>query len=106
MTNQLAAQPAAWIMALLLLIACWPISRALRHEQLHPLAAYLLFTSMLVLVSAIVFFVLLQAAAATLPPGALEGAGPALVVALLSLLPGLIAGWLVVRRPQIRRMPK
>jgi uncharacterized membrane protein len=102
----LTSQPVAWIIILVLLVACWPISQSLRHEKLHPVAAYLLFTSVLALVAALVFFVLIRIASAVFEPSALEGAGPAIAITLLSLVPGFVAARWIVGRPQWRRMPK
>ena len=38
-----ALEPAAWLVAIFMLAACWPLAQRARHENLHPLAAYLLF---------------------------------------------------------------
>ena len=43
----------AWAAAALVVALCWPISQALRHERLRPIAAFLLFTSAFILVAAI-----------------------------------------------------
>ena len=103
---ELADQPAIWIIAALVLAVCWPIAQSLRHEKLHPIAAYLLFVSVMFLVAALVFMVVIRVAAALMSPTALEGAGVAVAISLLSLLPGFFAARWIVRRPQIRRMPK
>lgn len=105
MRPDFAAQPLAWIIVLVVLVASWPIAQSLRHEKLHPLAAYLLFISVLVLVAASVFWLLVWVTFALLGPTALEGIGPAVAVTLVSLVPGFAAGWWIVRRPQWRRMP-
>jgi len=101
-----ALQPMAWIAALLVLVACWPISQALRHPRLRPLAAFLLFTSVLALVSAGIFWALLLIVGALFGAAALEGPVAAVVIVLISLLSGFAAGRAIVRRPQVRRMPK
>ncbi|SDC03625.1 hypothetical protein [Ruegeria marina] len=106
MTNTLSDQPTAWFIAILALAACWPIAQALRHEKLHPLAAYLLFTSLLVLVSAAAFWILIRVASTVFAPGALDRTGFAVAIILLSLAPGFAAARWIVRRPQWRRMPK
>ncbi len=100
------AQPAAAVAGLLVLAGCWPLAQALRNDKLHPVAAYLLFVSVLGLVSAAIFAVLLRGAMAFLGPAALESAGAAVAITLLSLAPGLAAARRVVRRPQRRRMPR
>jgi type VI protein secretion system component VasK len=102
----MAREPLAWIVALVLLALCWPLAQWLRHEKLHPLAAWLLFTSILVLVSAAVFLILLWGARLLLSPAALAGPGAAAAIVVLSLLPGLAAARWIVRRPQQRRMPR
>ncbi len=106
MTTSAADQPVIWLIALLALVACWPIAQALRHKKLHPLAAWLLFTSLFVLVSAAVFQVLIRIGVAVFPPGALEDPGLAIAIVLLSLAPGFAAGRWIVRRPQWRQMTK
>lgn len=106
MSMALVNQPVAWIIVLLALVLCWPLAQSLRHEQLRPVAAYLLFTSVLVLVTAPVFLALAWIATLLLPAGAAGGTVTALVTLLLSLLPGLAAARWIVRRPQNRRMPR
>ena len=106
MTTPAADQPVIWVIALLALAACWPIAQTFRHEKLHPLAAYLLFTSLFALVSAAVFQVLIRIGIAVLPPGALEEPGLAIAIVLLSLAPGFAAGRWIVRRPPWQQMPK
>lgn len=102
----LTSQPVAWIIVVLVLVLCWPIAQSLRHEKLHPVAAYLLFISVLGLVAAPVFWALIAGASAMFGPAALEGAGAAVAIIVLSLVPGLAAARWIVRRPQWRRMPK
>jgi len=106
MTIDVANQYIAWIIALITLVACWPIAQSLRHEKLHPLAAYLLFVSILALVSTSVFWVLIVIGRILVGPSALEGVGPAVITVLASLVPGGAAAVWIVRRPQVRRMPK
>lgn len=106
MTAAFVAQPVVWIIVLLVLVACWPMSQALRHERLRPVAAYLLFTSVLVLVSALMFMVLVWGALALAGPALLEGAAAAAITLVLALVPGLLAARWIVSFPQARRMPK
>ncbi|WP_020683205.1 hypothetical protein [Marinobacterium rhizophilum] len=106
MDTSLVYQPIAGILALLLLALCWPIAQALRHERLRPLAAYLLFVSVLALTVALSFRLLLWVAVLLLPPDRLESVGAAIVLGILSLMLGLAAACWVVRRPQRRRMPR
>jgi hypothetical protein len=102
----ISAQTIAWIVSVAVLVGCWPLAQTLRHDKLQPLAAYLLFTSVLALVAAPVFWIALRLAAAWLGRAALEGAVPALAITALALLPGFFAARWIVRRPQWRRMPK
>ncbi|MFC6671561.1 hypothetical protein [Marinobacterium aestuariivivens] len=106
MSASLLSEPLAGLLALLVLALCWPLSQALRHEKMRPLAGYLLFVSLFGLVSALSFRVLLWLAVLLLPPAALEGMAAPVILALLSMVPGLIAARWIVRRPQQRRMPK
>ncbi|WP_439156316.1 hypothetical protein [Yoonia sp.] len=95
-----------WIIVLIVLAVCWPIAQSLRHKNLHPFAAYLLFVSVLGLVSALVFWSLLFVGSALVGPAGMEGAGPAAIIILLSVVSGFAAARWIVRRPQVRRMPK
>ena len=106
MTPTSADQPVIWLIALLALVACWPIAQAFRHDRLHPLAAWLLFTSVFALVSAAAFRVLIGIGSAVLTYGALENPALAAIIVLASLAPGFAAGRWIVRRPQWRKMPK
>lgn len=102
----LATQYTTWLIVVITFVAGWPIAQSHRHEKLHPLAAYLLFISVLALVSSPVFWILILIGSALFGPASLEGAGPAVVIVLIALVPGLAAGRWIVRRPQVRRMPK
>lgn len=106
MAFNLASDPLVWGLVLLALVACWPIAQSLRHQGLHPMAAYLLFVSVLTLVAAPVFWGLILGASALFGPAALEGAVAAVVIIFLSLLPGFAAARWIVRLPQWRQMPK
>jgi len=106
MTFDLTNQYISWMIVLITLAACWPIAQSLRHEKLHPLAAYLLFVSVMALVSAPVFWVLLLIGNTLVGPANLEGVAPAVIIVLVSLVPGFVAAQWIVRRPQVRRMPK
>ena len=98
--------PILWIAGLLILALFWPLASRVRHQRLKPLAAYLLFTSVFALVSAAAFVLLLGAGLAFLPEQTMEGPWAAGIVGLLAALPAFAAAVLVVRRPQIRRMPR
>lgn len=106
MIFDLANQYITWIIAFVALVVCWPVAQTFRHKRLHPLAAYLLFVSVLALVSALVFWALLLIISASVGPASLEGVGAAVIIVLLSFVPGFVAAWWIVRRPQVRRMPK
>ncbi len=106
MSTAFVTQPVVWIIVLLVLAACWPMAQALRHERLRPVAAYLLFTSVLVLVSALTFMVLVWGALALAGPAVLEGTAAAVITLVLALVPGLVAARWIVSFPQTRRMPK
>lgn len=106
MIAELAYQPAVWFLAVLALAACWPAAQAQRHAEMKPLAAWLLFTSMLAIVGGLSFSALALIAAALFGGDALGSGGPAFVILLLALAPGVMAGRAAVRRPQRRRMPR
>lgn len=97
---------AGWIIAILVLALSWPVAQSLRHDKLRPLAAYLLFTSVFVLVAAAIFLLAVRLGAALLGVEAMEGPAAAFIVLLLSLVPGFAAARWIVRRPQERRMPR
>jgi len=98
--------PLFWLAILAGLALCWPLAQCLRHPRQRPLAAWLIFTSALIGVAAVLFSALVAIAMQVLPPGAAESGATALIVLVLALAPALAAaGWLV-RRPPDRRMPK
>lgn len=99
-------QSVAVIAALLILVVFWPLAQRLRHDRLSAIAAYLLFTSVFALVGAGVFMLLFGLGVVLLPQGAMDGPLAASVTVLLVLLPALAAAVRIVRRPQIRRMPR
>lgn len=92
--------------ALVVLAACWPLAQRFRHEKLRPLAAYLLFVSVLALVSSAVFWLVLAIGGALVGADRLDGMAAAAIVILVSLVPGFGAARRIVGRPQVRRMPK
>ncbi|SIO47442.1 hypothetical protein SAMN05444722_2412 [Rhodovulum sp. ES.010] len=98
--------PILLIAAVVLLAACWPFAQRWRHPDQRPLAAYLIFASVLALVSAPPFW-LISVLAQLLLPGGVPTAGlTAVAVALVSLGAGVLAACRVVRRPPRRRMPR
>ena len=101
----IAVEPLVWIIAVVLLIGCWPLAQRLRHEKLRPLAAYLIFVSVLALVSGGVFWALAWIFTLSGPQSAL-GNVAAFILLLIALLAGFFAGWWVIRFPQNRQMPK
>jgi peptidoglycan biosynthesis protein MviN/MurJ (putative lipid II flippase) len=92
--------------AALVLLGSWPIAQRLRHRDQRPFAAFLIFTSMLILVAAMVWWALIFLTSAILPPGALDGYLAGVVILLISLAAGLAAGAALVKRPPNRRMPR
>lgn len=100
-----AFEPVAWLIAAALLVACWPLAQRLRHEKLRPVAAYLLFVSVLGLVAGGVFWALAWLFTLWGPDAALGNVAAA-VIMLLSLGAGFVAGRWIIRYPQTHRMPK
>ena len=98
--------PLVWIAVIVLLALFWPIAQMIRHDKLKPLAAYLLFTSVFALIGGAVFLLTLWAGVAILPADAMAGPIAAAVTVLVAILPALAAAAWIVRRPQIRRMPR
>jgi hypothetical protein len=100
------ASPVAWICVLALLVMAWPASQRWRHERRRPLSAYLLLVSIFALVGAAVFVAL--AAFARLSGFAASAGTPAaaLVTLALVLIPAVLLGRAVIRRPPRPRMPR
>ena len=98
--------PLVWIAPIVLLVLFWPLVQRLRHKDLAPLAAYLLFASVFALVGAAVFMLAVSIGMAVLPEGAMRTMAAPLIVLLIATIPAFFAAWLVVRRPQSRRMPR
>lgn len=92
--------------AVLVLLAGWPLAQRLRHEDQRPIAAFLIFTSMLILVAAVVWWGGLLVASAILPPEVMEGDAVGAIILLVSVAAGFVAGSLLVKRPPSRRMPR
>lgn len=101
-----SSNPLILVAAIILLGLFWPLAQRLRHKDLKPLAAYLLFTSVFVLVGSAVFVLIFWINLAVLPEGALRSPVAMTFVLLIAAVPAFVAGFLVVRRPQIRRMPR
>lgn len=106
MGTEYAYQPGIWLAALIVLALAWPISQRFRHERLRPLAAYLLFTSVLTLVSGLLFMMFVWAGRIFLTSSVFEEPAAGVVITVLSILSGAAAGWFAVRFPQERRFPK
>jgi hypothetical protein len=98
--------PLIWIAAIVLLVLFWPRAQRLRRRELAPLAAYLLFSSVFALVGAAVFMPAVRIGIAVLPEGAMRTTAAPPIVLLVATVPAFLAARLVVRRPQIRRMPR
>lgn len=94
--------PLFLLIALLMLAGCWPLAQALKHRDQSPLAAFLLFASVLGLVAAAVYFALTWLV--TLLVGT-PGLAIGVICLIAAVLAGAAAGWQVVRRPPRRRMP-
>lgn len=98
--------PFVWIAVIVLLAIFWPLAQSLRHENLKPLAAYLLFTSVFALVSALIFSLAVWIGRALLPEAMMLAPMAASVTLLVSIVPAFSAAFWIVRRPQVRRMPR
>jgi len=88
-----------------LLITAIPYVRKIRHPQQKPLAAYLIFVSVFLVVASVLFRLLLWLAARLDLEGALHDPGPALLFIALVFLPAVaVASW-QARKPPWRRGP-
>lgn len=103
--QNLVVTPLAWIIALAIIAACWPLAQRFRHEKLRPLAAFLLFVSMLALVGGVVFLGLTWIVTLASPATPM-GTVPALGILLIAVVAGFFAGRWIVSMPQSRRMPR
>jgi hypothetical protein len=93
--------------AAILLLACWPLSQAMRRGAQGRLEAYLVFTATLILVATLVFWGTLLLGTALLPAGTLDSWIAAIAVGAGALAAGLVAAaWFVRRPPRRRRMPR
>lgn len=99
--------PFTWALvgAAIVLIAVWPASQRLRHPQVQPLAAYLIFLTVLVMVGGALlalagWLVSLLGLRGLLPPGGWTVAGTLLVAAG----GGLVAAYAVSREPRRRKV--
>ena len=92
--------------AVLVLVGSWPLAQRLRHPDQRPFAAFLIFTSMLILVAAMAWWGLIVLASVLLPPGTLDGYIAGVIVLMISVAAGLAAGAALVKRPPSRRTPR
>ena len=95
----------AWLLVIALLVACWFMSQAWRHEKLSRLAAFLLFSSVLALVLVVVFTALAWLLTLFGSSGSI-GSGATVVILVVAALAGILAGRRIVRRPQWRQSPR
>lgn len=100
-----ASTPLVWLIAIAVIAACWPLAQSFRHEKLRPLAAFLLFASMMALIGGLIFFGLVWLLAAA-SPGTQLGTITTLAILLVAIVCGFFAGRWIVSRPQSRRMPR
>ncbi len=101
--QDLALEPVAWLVGALLIVGCWPLAQGMKHPDQSPLAAFLLFASLLALAGAAVFRGLVWLVAlAGFDAGPVTGTA----IMLAALLAGTLAGRWIVRRPPRRRMPR
>jgi hypothetical protein len=88
-----------------MLVAAIPYVQRIRHPQQKPLAAYLIFVSVFLVIASVLFRLFLWLAAGTGLEGALDDTGPALLFIALVFLPAVaVAAW-QARKPPWRRGP-
>ncbi|KZY47413.1 hypothetical protein A3731_29885 [Roseovarius sp. HI0049] len=95
--------PLILVIALLATGACWPLAQKMKHPDQAPLAAFLLFASVLGPVAAAAYFVLTWIV--TLLAGTTPGPGTGVVCLVAAALAGGTSARQVIRRPPRRRMP-
>jgi len=88
-----------------LLIAAIPYVRKIRHPEQKPLAAYLIFVSVFLVVAAVLFRLLLWLATRLALEAALDDPGPALLFIALVFLPAVAAAAWQARKPPWRSGP-
>ncbi|WP_308910364.1 hypothetical protein [Pseudokordiimonas caeni] len=94
----------------LLLLLAWPYVQKVKHEDTKPLAAFLVFTSILILITSAIYYVALWVTIWMAPAEAQQvPAFGGWLLALISLMGFLFAFWIadriVRRRPRHRRPP-
>ncbi len=95
----------ALLLGAALLLAAIPYVRKIRHPEQKPLAAYLIFISVFLVVAALLFRLLLWLAARLDLEAALDDPGPALLFIALVFLPAIaVAAW-QARKPPWRSNP-
>ena len=98
--------PIALLGGLAILVLCWPLAQAWRHSEMRPVAAWLIFASVLALAGAVSFQVLLGLVLLILPAAVAGHWLTGGVVGLMALALAVLAARRVVRRPPWREMPR
>lgn len=90
---------------LVLLVAAIPYIKRIRHPAQQPVAAYLIFLFMFVIVSSVLYGLLGWLASILGMGPMLARTGPAIVFLLLVLLPAFFAATWLARKPPWRQPP-
>lgn len=88
-----------WSAAAAFLLLAWPLSRRMKHPDMKPLAAWLVFVSVFALAGGALFAALAGAISLVGATGALDRPAWAILAALLVIAPALAAARASVRRP-------
>lgn len=93
------------LVGIALLAAAIPIATRVRHPEQKPFAAYLIFITIFVVVTMVLFNVLGWLAGLLGLGSALKKVGAILLLAILASLPALMLAIWQVRKPPLRRGP-
>lgn len=98
--------PLVWLALVVVVLAGWTVAQRLRHPDQRPLAAFLIFTSVVIGVAAVVFSGAVAVAVLLLPAEAAASPVTGGIVLALALAPAFALAARIVGRPPDRRMPR
>jgi hypothetical protein len=93
------------LVGIALLVAAIPVVARTRHPEQKPFAAYLIFITIFVAVTMVLFNMLSWLTGILGLGSTLEDAGAAFLLAILASLPAIALGIWQVRKPPLRRGP-
>lgn len=94
-----------WVLVAIVIVAAWPYSQLVKHERHAPLAAFLLFTGVLILAAAALYLVIIVLVTAFGLAAYLHSWLAAIIIIALILVPAVLLARRIVGRPPRKERP-